>query len=603
MNYNEIKKEYDVALKEQVQTYREISRLDKELGRLNSVYDEIESSFQTQLVNDKAKELERYRKSRTDPIEAKLMETEKRLADEKTQYEDKRKDITYDNLLLSCSSKQDIIEDVRSATDTLGEQLQHIVGSRFYSELLKHFDSKELEFDDEGLQEVINYFNKSETVIEKMQSGGGVVESAFDQIEQAIVPDEAAEEGDNSNKSLSFLIAIGVGVGLIVFTKITLPIYVVMLTIYGAYNIVRNMRVYKIMLVQKAVQDNINHIDELLKKQIADEVERQQKELDAAYLPTIDKLAKAVSQLKEDVVNASAEADSSFIYNSSKINDLKQIELEKNDKRKSALLTQKKQQEEVLEQKTKIVTELNKQLNELLNGLQDQYLHGVGKEVIFEPHFLFDIDTAKNRPVLFTHPQTSCLFLYDSVSDVESFIRLLIVQLRAKLNPFSLSITVADTQTAGQSFIYFMPDAENVNTQALFSILTDDATIKSNLDSCATELRKRQTNILREFSTIENYNNKMLELKSLTESYKFIFYLNPEASVLQDANMIQLLKIGGDLGMYAHLFIQKDNFVNLKAAADSVLSNVSKAYYLENGALYERAKDFINDTLLHADEQ
>ena len=594
MNYNEIKKNYDIARREQLNADKELTRIAKELKATDGTYSEIESSFQTRMVNDKAKALEAYRKSKTDPIEAELSSTEQTLTNTKKEYEEKRSGITYDNLLANCSSKQEILEDVHNASSILSECLQGIVGNRFYKELTASLEHQEFEFTDESLPSVIQYFNESEVMLDKLSKGSGGIDAVFDKVEDAVSPDE---EGD---KTVSLVLAVGVGIGVVLLTKIFLPVYAVLLTAYGAYNIFRNSRVYRILIVQKAVQDNINHIDDLLKKQIEEEVNNQLNALDSEYVPAIEGLEKKVTKLKQSIIDISAEADNTFVYNSKEVESLKSAAISKADNQRSSLLTQKKRQEEILAEKTKIVQELGEQLGELLQGLRQQYLQGVGKEVIFEPHFLFDIDMARNKPVFFTHPQTRCLFLYDDAQDVYNFVRLITLQLRAKLNPFNLSVTVTDVVNSGNDLVYFNSVEDKNNS--LFQLLTTSSAIKEKLTDFATDFDKRQTNIRKDFETIEKYNKAMLEMNSLTESYLFFFFIDPEAATLTEEETVRLLRVGGELGIYTHLFIAKSEFAAMKDTAASVLDNVGKTYFLSNGNYLERAKDFISETLLQTDD-
>ncbi len=595
MDYNEIKRSYDVARKEQLRVDREVTRITKELQMVSDSYAAIDSNFNVQIMNDKARALEQYRLACTKPYEDKLTSQETELAEIKSRYEAERSAVTYDNLLEQCSSKQEILEDVRNASDVLGENLKGIVGGRFYKQLLENLESVNLEFSEDNLPQLIDYFNRSESLVEKLSNGSGVVDNVMTSLEKQVLEDE--------NTTVSKVLAVALFVTLIFIGKIALPAYMLIMCVYASYNVFRNYRIYNVLVTQKAVQDNINKIDELLKKQIEDEVEKQISDLDTEYVPKIDELEESIKQLRMDMINASSEADASFKYDDSKVAQLKQIEIDKNDKRRSALLIQKKQQEDLLQEKTAIVTDLGNQLGKLLNGLQKQFLQGVGKDVIFNPRFLFDIDVAKNRPEFFNHPQTSCLFLYDDPKDVYDIIRLFCVQLRAKLNPFNLSITVVDTVNVGQDLIYFAAVGDdNSNTDSLFKIITDDSEIDERLKRYSKDLLRRQGNIMRDFGDIAVYNEEMVKIKSLTESYDFFFFIDPQSTVLSNQDLVKILRNGGKLGIFPHLFLTKDSFVNMKDDAANLLDVIGKVYYLENGNYLERAKDFVNDTLLNTEE-
>lgn len=593
MDYNTIKKNYDSARREQLNVDKQIRKIQTELNSLDEKYHGINTNYDSMIANDKAKALEVYRKKVTEPIEAKLQTAKAKLTETKTYYEDTRKSINFDDLLKQCSSRQEILDEVREASAVLKEHLQEITGEAFFTELCNQMESKEITINEDSLPRIIAYFNKSEDVIERLRSGGFSAEKAIDGIETSV----------KENKNVSMVLSVLVLVCIIAFTWKTFAIYTLLAGLYGAYNLSRHRKIYKIFMVQKAVQDNIDGIDSLLKKQIEEEVQSQIEELDNEYVPKIENLEEQIKCLEQDVIDSATKANSSFIYDGTKMDNLKRSEIESLDKQKSALLVQKKKQEDLLQEKTKIVGDLAEQLNEMLSGLKKQYLTGVGKDVIFEPHFLFDIDTAKNKPTFFLHPQTSCLFLYESIADVYDFIRLICVQLRAKLNPFNLSITVLDIVNAGNDLLYFTASDGKINVKPLFQIIVSEEDMKERLNTYQLNLMKRQENIVREFGDIQTYNTKMLEMKSLTESYDFLFCIDPSKAICDHSTMIRLMKIGGTLGIFPHLFIAKEEMTLMKDNALTLLDNIGKVYYLEDGVCRERAKDFIRDDLLKAEDE
>ncbi len=594
MDYNEMKRSYDTARREQLRVDREVARITKELEDVSASYTSIDSSFNAQVMNDKARALEQHRLACTKPFEDKLAAQETELANTQSEYNTKKSGITYDNLLEQCSSKQEILEDVREASNVLGESLKEIVGNRFYNQLLENLESVDIDLKESDLPQLINYFNRSEALVQQLSNGKGIVENALTSLEEQVLSDD---------NTVANVLAVLLCITLVFVGKIALPIYFIVICIYATYNVFRNYRVYNVLVTQKAVQDNINKIDALLKQQIEDEVTRLLQDLDTEYLPRIEESEELIKQLRSDIINASASADASFQYDDSKISELKRIEIDKNDKRRSALLVQKKQQEDLLQEKTAIVTELGNQLNQLLNGLQQQFLQGVGKDVIFNPRFLFDIDTVKNRPEFFNHPQTSCLFLYEDAKDAYDLVRLLCVQLRARLNPFNLSVTVVDTVNVGQDLIYFAAVGDDsANADSLFKIITDDSDVEERLERYSKDLLRRQGNIMRDFGDIAVYNEEMIKIHSLTESYDFLFFIDPQESILDNSDLVKILRNGGKLGIFPHLFLSKENFADLKDDAVALLDVVGKVYYLENGNYLERAKDFVNETLLATDE-
>lgn len=601
MSYADIKKSYDSARREQLGVDKEISRIETQLKKLETTYPEIEKRYQALIADDKLNAMGKFQKSRIVPFETKLSEDEKRLRKTRAEYDSKKSEISYDNLLAQCSSKQDILEEVRNASTVLEERLRSLVGDRFYGVLSENLDSREINFESENLDKLIRYFNASEKTVERYARKGSVLQNFIDDVENRILANDEGEDG----KALSIVIAVGMLIAIIFYCRIMLPVEAILLAIFSIYNVMRNYRVYHILVIQKAVQENIDKIDAHLRKQIEEEVLRQQSELDSQYLPVIQALESEIAKLNQDIVNAEAEAKAIFQYDESGMVNRKKAEIEKVDKQKSQLLIQKRQQQELLSQKTQIVEDLSEQLSGMLKGLQDTFLSGVGEAIIFDPKFLFDIDTVKNRPVFFTHPQSSCLFLYEDIKDVYDLIRLFAVELRAKLNPFNLSIAVADLKNLGQDLIYFTASegGSDVEISSLFRMIVNADDLKAFVQTTADDLLRRQSNIRREFGDIAAYNQKMVELNSLTESYDFQFIVDPDNNWINNPKVQSVLRVGGVLGIFSHVFIEKSEFVKLKDYATIILDIIGKVYYLENGNYFERAKDFVVDNLLSEEDE
>lgn len=601
MSYADIKKSYDSARREQLGVDKEISRIETQLKKLETTYPEIEKRYQALIADDKLNAMGKFQKSRIVPFETKLSEDEKRLRKTRAEYDSKKSEISYDNLLAQCSSKQDILEEVRNASTVLEQRLRSLVGDRFYGVLSENLDSREINFESENLDKLIRYFNASEKTVERYARKGSVLQNFIDDVENRILANDEGEDG----KALSIVIAVGMLIAIIFYCRIMLPVEAILLAIFSIYNVMRNYRVYHILVIQKAVQENIDKIDAHLRKQIEEEVLRQQSELDSQYLPVIQALESEIAKLNQDIVNAEAEAKAIFQYDESGMVNRKKAEIEKVDKQKSQLLIQKRQQQELLSQKTQIVEDLSEQLSGMLKGLQDTFLSGVGEAIIFDPKFLFDIDTVKNRPVFFTHPQSSCLFLYEDIKDVYDLIRLFAVELRAKLNPFNLSIAVADLKNLGQDLIYFTASegGSDVEISSLFRMIVNADDLKAFVQTTADDLLRRQSNIRREFGDIAAYNQKMVELNSLTESYDFQFIVDPDNNWINNPKVQSVLRVGGVLGIFSHVFIEKSEFVKLKDYATIILDIIGKVYYLENGNYFERAKDFVVDNLLSEEDE
>ena len=197
------------------------------------------------------------------------------------------------------------------------------------------------------------------------------------------------------------------------------------------------------------------------------------------------------------------------------------------------------------------------------------------------------------------HPKESCLFLYNKVDEVANFIKLLCVQLRIKMSPMNLLISVIDPEGLGVQYLPLdTSNSEDESIKQLFQIITDKSATKDFLEKSNSELDRKVGAILRNYNDIEEYNTAMVESDSLTESYNFIFYLDPALDDVKDSNLTTLLKNGGIVGIYTHLCINMQSFKEMQDSAAEIIKRVNTVYVLQNGSIYKKAKDFALENLV-----
>ena len=141
-------------------------------------------------------------------------------------------------------------------------------------------------------------------------------------------------------------------------------------------------------------------------------------------------------------------------------------------------------------------------------------------------------------------------------------------------------------------------NSEDESIKQLFQIITDKSATKDFLEKSNSELDRKVGAILRNYNDIEEYNTAMVESDSLTESYNFIFYLDPALDDVKDSNLTTLLKNGGIVGIYTHLCINMQSFKEMQDSAAEIIKRVNTVYVLQNGSIYKKAKDFALENLV-----
>lgn len=599
MNYNELKQQYDNARKEQLSVNKEIKRLTLECAEAERSETSIRDKYSSELVTEKKNALEVYRTQRVRPFEEKLNVAKSELDAVKAEYTEKLAENNSDAMLESCSSKKDILDEIKSISESMNEKLVAVLGERFCAVVKGRIESTDVSIQGMDLDRLITYFNRSSMMLEKYASNGSIVDSAFAKFDEKIM-----EKGENGKGDMIAMVGMSIVmlVLLIIFTKPFSIIFTVILSLMAVFYLMRNYKVYSVAIILKAVEDNVDFIEASLKEQIDAELVRREEELKKVYEPVISRLEKTIDGLNQSILDVSEDAINTFTFDDTKVQQRLQSELAQVEKRKSSLLVQKANCDNDLVEKTARVKELQEKMGNLLNGLQDKFLFGVGKDTIFNPTFLFDVDTAIARPEYFTHPEAPILVLYDDLRDVNDFIRLLSVQLRAKLNPFNLNITVHDFHGIGNEFFCFTDDSLPSSSR-MYTIIHNSETERDWINTIVNELMRKQRAISRGFGSIKEYNRYMISIDSLTESYEFVFVLSPELSFFENQDVMRIVTNGASFGIFVHAFVSVDDLIESKQSAMTLLGLVDRAYMLRDGKLFERAKDYVIENVIKPDEK
>ena len=224
-----------------------------------------------------------------------------------------------------------------------------------------------------------------------------------------------------------------------------------------------------------------------------------------------------------------------------------------------------------------------------MTGVQTCALPILSTETLLDDNFLLDI--RDKRPVFWICPEKSCLFVYDNEKDVTDFIRLISMQLLVRLNVFSIAIDVWDKRTMGTFMQSFTSAPKSV-----FNIAYNDNDIEESLSLLYEVIGKRLTVITREFENIKEYNQRMLELDSLAESYRFVFIMHPSDSLLTEDSFIQLLINGGPVGIFPLIFMTPKEIEDLGKDANDIIDAISCCYTISNGEINPKANEFIKET-------
>ena len=596
--YNEIKKSIDQVRKDIVGIKRNLSRNEEDQREIRRAVDKAESTFQLNLRQEKDTAQQEFVQQSVAEISNEIQFVQQQIAQTQQEYDSEIEHIKNLDIASQYSDEQAITAEVRASLAVLQEQLTKTISPRFQNELEGQFETQEIAMSSEEIEEVIKYFNKQSRMIEHMGSSSWI-DKLIDKILQVVrIP--SLEKSEQAAKVSFGILSVLFVVLVIVAGKFLFPFYVLFLGVLLFYNVNKHYKIFSALIAQKTVKDNLKLIDESLRNKALEQQQALLQETQERYDAQLLHAQEELDSLKHKKDSATMSAMQSFTFDDADLQSRYNNAIKINNKRLEQLTSEKDSLQHDLSSAQNELQDLECQLHAIAGNVQSEYLdlQKIGTSPIFNPQFIIDIK--KSKPTYFTHLQAGMLFLYNDSKDVSNFIRLLLLQLRIKLSPHNMNCTIIDTQDLGIDYLPFKPNNpdndEAINS--LFRIIGDKEKIKETIDDLVSSINTRVAAIRQDYDNIAAYNQAMVESDSLTESYEFVFYQNPEARVLSDLNMQQLYRLGGPLGIFVHLFIKKDVFYEMGDLAEELVESSEGIYLLQDGSLLKRAKEFVSENLI-----
>lgn len=596
--YNEIKKSIDRVRKDIVGIKRNLSRNEEDQREIRRAVDKAESTFQLNLRQEKDTAQQEFVQQSVADVNNEIQSLQHQISQTQQEYDNEIDRIKCMDIASQYSDEQAITAEVRASLAVLQEQLTKTISPRFQNELEAQFETQEIAMSSEEIEEVIKYFNKQSRMIEHMGSGSWV-DKLIDKILQLVrIP--SLEKNEKTAKVSFGILSILLVVLVAVAGKFLFPFYVLFLGVLLFYNVNKHYRIFSALIAQKTVKDNLKLIDESLRNKALEQQQALLQETQEQYDAQLLQAQEELDSLKQRKDSATMSAMQSFTFDDTDLQSRYSNAIKINNKRLEQLKDEKDSLQHSLNEAQNELQELEHQLHAIAGNVQSEYLdlQKIGTSPIFNPQFIVDIK--KSKPTYFTHLQAGMLFLYNDSKDVSNFIRLILLQLRIKLSPHNMNCTIIDTQDLGIDYLPFKPNNpdndEAINS--LFRIIGDKEKIKETIDDLVASINTRVAAIRQDYDNIAAYNQAMVESESLTESYEFVFYQNPENRVLSDLNMQQLYRLGGPLGIFVHLFIKKDVFYEMGDLAEELVESSEGIYLLQDGSLLKRAKEFVSENLI-----
>lgn len=566
----------------------------------------IKQSFERTLSEESNKELNQYVNNLSAPVANKVTELEDELLELEDRFNEEMSKFSKEDLTDYYYSESEMLEDVHKALAMLNERLTNLIGERFQKELNQQLDSVSFKIQEDDLEEICDYFEKLTEYFDNIQNNNSKVTSIENIIKKLNTIGNALETG---NKQLTLVVMLVLCFIFYFAFKFVFPIYVIALAMFTIYNVKLSSKIYTTSLLRKVIEDNISAIEQMYRDKALAQLNQEKRELEESYKETKNELENELSDTKNKLESILMSAKERFTYDDDKLRENQNNLLIVNKNKKSELERLKLQEKQKYDSLLKELEVTKQQFDQAADNLKNKYINfdKVGDSYVMDKDFLLDIDAVTKKPKFFEFNFGSNLFIYSDITDVINFIKLFVVQVRARLKPSCINMTIFDDKFMGRDYLCFK-ETEDDKYDNIMRLLINKEELKNYVGELSELSITRTTNIKREFNNIIEYNNFMLSQNSLPESYTFFFVQDIVLNTLLETTFRQILLNGSDLGIYPFVFLSMENFSQGGNDAKELIKYFDNIYTFDQDATHQyegsntilkrKAKDFVLERIL-----
>lgn len=566
----------------------------------------IKQSFERTLSEESNKELNQYVNNLSAPVANKVTELEDELLELEDRFKEEMSKFSKEDLTDYYYSESEMLEDVHKALAMLNERLTNLIGERFQKELNQQLDSVSFKIQEDDLEEICDYFEKLTEYFDNIQNNNSKVTSIENIVKKLNTIGNALETG---NKQLTLVVMLVLCFIFYFAFKFVFPIYVIALAMFTIYNVKLSSKIYTTSLLRKVIEDNISAIEQMYRDKALAKLNQEKRELEESYKETKNELENELSDTKNKLESILMSAKERFTYDDDKLRENQNNLLIVNKNKKSELERLKLQEKQKYDSLLKELEVTKQQFDQAADNLKNKYINfdKVGDSYVMDKDFLLDIDAVTKKPKFFEFNFGSNLFIYSDITDVINFIKLFVVQVRARLKPSCINMTIFDDKFMGRDYLCFK-ETEDDKYDNIMRLLINKEELKNYVGELSELSITRTTNIKREFNNIIEYNNFMLSQNSLPESYTFFFVQDIVLNTLLETTFRQILLNGSDLGIYPFVFLSMENFSQGGNDAKELIKYFDNIYTFDQDATHQyegsntilkrKAKDFVLERIL-----
>lgn len=606
LSYDDIKIKLTNLQRDLAKCRENIENYERQSKHLEHEELNIKQSFERTLSEESNKELNQYVNNLSAPVANKVTELEDELLELEDRFKEEMSKFSKEDLTDYYYSESEMLEDVHKALAMLNERLTNLIGERFQKELNQQLDSVSFKIQADDLEEICDYFEKLTEYFDNIQNNNSKVTSIENIVKKLNTIGNALETG---NKQLTLVVMLVLCFIFYFAFKFVFPIYVIALAMFTIYNVKLSSKIYTTSLLRKVIEDNISAIEQMYRDKALAQLNQEKRELEESYKETKNELENELSDTKNKLESILMSAKERFTYDDDKLRENQNNLLIVNKNKKSELERLKLQEKQKYDSLLKELEVTKQQFDQAADNLKNKYINfdKVGDSYVMDKDFLLDIDAVTKKPKFFEFNFGSNLFIYSDITDVINFIKLFVVQVRARLKPSCINMTIFDDKFMGRDYLCFK-ETEDDKYDNIMRLLINKEELKNYVGELSELSITRTTNIKREFNNIIEYNNFMLSQNSLPESYTFFFVQDIVLNTLLETTFRQILLNGSDLGIYPFVFLSMENFSQGGNDAKELIKYFDNIYTFDQDATHQyegsntilkrKAKDFVLERIL-----
>lgn len=606
LSYDDLKIKLTNLQRDLAKCIENIENYERQSKHLEHEELNIKQSFERTLSEESNKELNQYVNNLSAPVANKVTELEDELLELEDRFKEEMSKFSKEDLTDYYYSESEMLEDVHKALAMLNERLTNLIGERFQKELNQQLDSVSFKIQADDLEEICDYFEKLTEYFDNIQNNNSKVTSIENIVKKLNTIGNALETG---NKQLTLVVMLVLCFIFYFAFKFVFPIYVIALAMFTIYNVKLSSKIYTTSLLRKVIEDNISAIEQMYRDKALAQLNQEKRELEESYKETKNELENELSDTKNKLESILMSAKERFTYDDDKLRENQNNLLIVNKNKKSELERLKLQEKQKYDSLLKELEVTKQQFDQAADNLKNKYINfdKVGDSYVMDKDFLLDIDAVTKKPKFFEFNFGSNLFIYSDITDVINFIKLFVVQVRARLKPSYINMTIFDDKFMGRDYLCFK-ETEDDKYDNIMRLLINKEELKNYVGELSELSITRTTNIKREFNNIIEYNNFMLSQNSLPESYTFFFVQDIVLNTLLETTFRQILLNGSDLGIYPFVFLSMENFSQGGNDAKELIKYFDNIYTFDQDATHQyegsntilkrKAKDFVLERIL-----